>query len=52
MMRYGKAFGTLDAKVKVIHLMGSEKEIITPEVRKRLREAIMRGEGIVGQNEK
>lgn len=46
-MRRGKPFGTLDVKVKVIHMMGSERGIITEAIRKKLREAIMRGDGFV-----
>lgn len=52
MMRYGKPLGTLDWETDVVHLMGSERSVITESVRKSMLETIENGDGIVGLKEK
>lgn len=52
MMRYGKTLGTLDCKTDVIHLMGSEKSVITESVRDEMLDQMMQGNGIVKTSKK
>jgi len=51
MMRYGHYLGTIDWKTDVIHLMGSEKNVLTKNIQDKILKEIMQNNGILNIKE-